>query len=67
MTGGTGDYADAPAEIRQTLLGMSDGYGVRLQMEFAEETAGDMLRPRERTFAESDAQLDAADFGHQGR
>ncbi len=33
ITGGTGDYADAPAEIRQTLLGMSDGYGVRLQIE----------------------------------
>lgn len=32
VTGGTGDYADAPAEIRQTLLGMSDGYGVRLQI-----------------------------------
>lgn len=39
VTGGTGDYADAPAEIRQTLLGMSDGYGVRLQMEFAADTA----------------------------
>lgn len=33
VTGGTGDYADAPAEIRQTLLGMTDGYGVRLQVE----------------------------------
>ena len=30
VTGGTGEYATAPAEIRQTLLGMSDGYGVRL-------------------------------------
>lgn len=33
VTGGTGDYADAPAEIDQVLLGMSDGYGVRLQIE----------------------------------
>lgn len=33
VTGGTGDYADAPAEIQQVLLGMSDGYGVRLQIE----------------------------------
>lgn len=33
VTGGTGDYADAPAEIEQVLLGMSDGYGVRLQIE----------------------------------
>jgi hypothetical protein len=29
----TGDYADAPAEINQVLLGMSDCYGVRLQIE----------------------------------
>ncbi|MEQ8403443.1 MAG: hypothetical protein RIB53_07510 [Roseitalea porphyridii] len=33
VTGGTGDYADAPAEIDQVLLGMTDGYGVRLQIE----------------------------------
>ena len=33
VTGGTGDYADAPAELDQVLLGMSDGYGVRLQIE----------------------------------
>lgn len=39
VTGGTGDYVDAPAQIRQVLLGMSDGYGVRLQMEFPEQTA----------------------------
>jgi len=37
VTGGTGDYADAPAEIRQVMLGMSDGYGVRLQMEFGQQ------------------------------
>ena len=35
VTGGTGDYEAAPAGIRQKLLGMSDGYGVRLQMRFA--------------------------------
>lgn len=39
VTGGTGDYAHAPGEIRQTLLGMSDGYGVRLQMEFGRKAA----------------------------
>ena len=39
VTGGTGDYVDAPAQIRQVLLGMSDGYGVRLQMEFPDQTA----------------------------
>ncbi|MEO4041849.1 hypothetical protein AAFN47_09620 [Hoeflea sp. CAU 1731] len=33
VTGGTGDYADAPAEISQVLLGMSDGFGVRLQVQ----------------------------------
>lgn len=32
ITGGTGDYADAPAEIEQTFLGMSEGLGVRLQL-----------------------------------
>ncbi|MDA8586087.1 hypothetical protein N9L47_07400 [Rhodobacteraceae bacterium] len=36
VTGGTGDYADAPAEIRQVMLGMSDGYGVRLQIELGQ-------------------------------
>jgi hypothetical protein len=39
VTGGTGDYAAAPTEIRQTLLGMSDGHGVRLQMRFPENPA----------------------------
>jgi hypothetical protein len=39
VTGGTGAYAHAPGEIRQTLLGMSDGYGVRLQMEFGRKAA----------------------------
>jgi hypothetical protein len=62
VTGGTGDYAAAPAEIHQTLLGMSDGYGVRLQMEFAEEIAG--LRQNHRTFAELDLEQDAIDYGH---
>jgi hypothetical protein len=39
VTGGTGAYAGAPAGIRQTLLGMTDGYGVRLQMAFDGEGA----------------------------
>ena len=33
VTGGTGDYAGVAAELEQTLLGMSEGYGVRLQVE----------------------------------
>jgi len=33
VTGGTGDYADAPASLDQVLLGMTDGHGVRLQIE----------------------------------
>ncbi len=37
VTGGTGDYADAPAEIRQVMLGMTDGYGVRLQIELGQQ------------------------------
>ncbi|WP_199910707.1 hypothetical protein [Loktanella sp. Alg231-35] len=37
VTGGTGDYADAPAEISQVMLGMSDGYGVRLQIELGQQ------------------------------
>lgn len=39
VTGGTGDYADAPAELNQVLLGMSDGYGVRLRVELGGEAA----------------------------
>lgn len=34
VTGGTGDYADTAPELVQTLLGMSDGYGLRLQIKF---------------------------------
>lgn len=37
VTGGTGDYTNAPAEIRQVMLGMSDGYGVRLQIELGQQ------------------------------
>lgn len=33
VTGGTGDHADAPAEMSQVLRGMTDGYGVRLRVE----------------------------------
>jgi len=36
ITGGTGDYSYAPAEISQVMLGMSDGYGVRLQIELGQ-------------------------------
>ena len=63
VTGGTGDYIGAPAEIQQTLLGMSDGYGVRLQMEFAGKNARSTLHPNDHAFAE----FDAAVPGQQGR
>jgi len=43
VTGGTGDYADAPAEIRQVMLGMSDGYGVRLQIELGQQQDASLL------------------------
>ena len=43
VTGGTGDYANAPVEIRQTLLGMSDGYGVRLQIELVLQKEAQLL------------------------
>lgn len=33
VTGGTGDYAGVAHELNQTMLGMSDGYGVRLRVE----------------------------------
>jgi hypothetical protein len=42
VTGGTGDYADAPGELAQTLLGMSDGFGVRLQVELRAPDGGDL-------------------------
>ena len=37
VTGGTGDYKQAPTVIRQTLLGMSEGFGVRLQFALGAE------------------------------
>jgi hypothetical protein len=33
ITGGTGDYANVGPEISQVTLGMSDGFGVRIQFE----------------------------------
>ena len=33
ITGGTGAYADIGAQMHQTLLGMTDGYGVRLSID----------------------------------
>ncbi len=41
VTGGTGDYADADPAMTQTLLGMSDGYGVRLQIRLGSELPDD--------------------------
>ena len=42
VTGGTGDYADAPAELQQTFLGMSEGLGVRLQMELGDRQRAEL-------------------------
>ncbi|HMS95324.1 MAG TPA: hypothetical protein PKA03_08905 [Tabrizicola sp.] len=39
VTGGTGDYAEVGSEIVQVMLGMSDGYGTRLQMKLSEVSA----------------------------
>ena len=36
VVGGTGDYADLDGVMTQTLLGMSDGFGVRLQLELSD-------------------------------
>jgi hypothetical protein len=36
VTGGTGDYADAGPVLTQVLLGMTDGYGVRLQLSLSD-------------------------------
>ena len=36
VTGGTGDFLGLTATLKQTYLGMSDGYGVRLQLELVE-------------------------------
>jgi hypothetical protein len=37
VTGGTGDYAYAAPSITQVMLGMTDGYGARLQMRLGPE------------------------------
>jgi hypothetical protein len=37
VTGGTGLYADVDPEITQIMLGMTDGYGARLQMKFVDK------------------------------
>lgn len=37
ITGGTGAYAHVAAEMTQTLLGMTDGFGVRLSIEIPGE------------------------------
>lgn len=64
VTGGTGDYDDAPAEIDQVMLGMSDGYGVRLSISFPGDDHAD-ASGQTPTFAERDAALDAQDYGHR--
>ncbi len=45
VTGGTGEYANAPGAIVQTLLGMSDGFGVRLQVELGGHGGAPVGRP----------------------
>jgi hypothetical protein len=60
VTGGTGDYLHAPGELRQILLGMSDGYGVRLQMEFGAKTALNAAGQVDQTIATADQDARAA-------
>ena len=38
ITGATGDYLNVGSVMEQTLLGMTDGYGVRLQFEIAPDS-----------------------------
>jgi hypothetical protein len=61
VTGGTGDYVNAPAEISQTLLGMSDGYGVRLQLRLARRAAQNFEYYDGRSFADISADRAAMD------
>ena len=49
VTGGTGDYADVPAAINQMLLGMTDGYGVRLQIELGGGYTGPAMADEDHT------------------
>ena len=42
ITGGTGAYSDIGSEMSQTLLGMTDGFGVRLSIEIPSETRADV-------------------------
>ncbi len=41
ITGGTGAYANLGPEMRQTLLGMTDGFGVRLSIEILDAEHSD--------------------------
>lgn len=47
ITGGTGDYAHVGGEMTQTLLGMTDGYGVRLSIEIPGEEHASVTRQPE--------------------
>lgn len=45
ITGGTGDYAELDGTMEQTLLGMTDGYGVRLQLEIEDRRQASNVVP----------------------
>lgn len=46
ITGATGEYTDISDSIQQVMLGMSDGYGVRLQFEIGDHDSADAtVRP----------------------
>ncbi len=47
ITGGTGAYAQVGAEMTQTLLGMTDGFGVRLSIEIPGEEQASIAPERE--------------------
>ncbi|MBJ3764648.1 hypothetical protein ILP92_18095 [Maribius pontilimi] len=60
ITGGTGDYADAPAAMEQVMLGMSKGYGVRLQIQIDDGTSDPVVEERDHTEWDSDARVGPA-------
>lgn len=47
IAGGTGDYADLDGVMFQTVLGMSDGFGVRVQFEIETQEDHASLRSHE--------------------
>ncbi|MEM1428478.1 MAG: hypothetical protein AAGG09_03365 [Pseudomonadota bacterium] len=65
ITGGTGAFAGAKGAMEQTLLGMTDGFGVRLSIDMdPQDRAGMQWSPL--GYAGREAELDAVDYGQPG-